>query len=630
MSAIAGILSLDQTTIEAEPAEAMATALAWRGPDDDGRYRSPDGRAALAVRRLAGMTPSPDAVLPLANETHDVWLALDGEILNHRALRHCLELAGHRFATRSDAETALHAYEQWGLDFPSHLQGPFALALWDDRRDRLVLARDALGCKPLFHAWRNHRLAFASAIGPVLDVLGLPRRIDPAGLAELLSLGCIPAPRTIALGVAKLPPGGMLVADRDRPVRVHAWGSFIPDRHRVASVRALPLVRHAGNLRTLVECAVADRLPGDARVGVVLDGAAAGALAAITGRLTGRAPPTVAVTDAAGPDGEAARNTRLLAAAARSDLTEMRVTADDAVEALRPLAATLPEPVADGRALAGWFAARAAREAELSALLAADGAEEILLCHPAYRDARSSGLLERVRRLSPPLGRLLRRRRRPAPAGVEETGAAGLVRDRRASPRPRPGPPPAPDWTDGDPLETRALRDLEWRIADGVAPRADAAALAHGLALHLPFLDPQVVAYALSIPGPLRSPSGSPRRILRRAFGDLMPAAVAAHAGALPLDAWMAGSLGARLAEGLDGFALVRAEVVAADAVRTLLARQRAEGGHADALWAILMLLEWADAHGFAMADPPGAPARGAPPLTAGHTAPVARDGGAC
>ncbi|MEW5726533.1 MAG: asparagine synthase (glutamine-hydrolyzing) [Pseudomonadota bacterium] len=610
MSAIAGILSLDRDSVEAEPAEAMVAGLAWRGPDDDGRYRSPDGRVALAARRLAGTDPSPGAALPLANETHDVWLVLDGEILNHRALRHSLELVGHRFRSNSDAEVALHAYEQWELDFPNHLQGSFALALWDDRRDRLVLARDTLGRKPLFWAAHGGRLAFASAIGPVLDVLGLPRRIDPDGLADLLALGCVPAPRTIAAGVSKLVPGGMLVAERDRPFRLRAWGSFVPDERRVASVRGLPLDRHAGNLRTLVECAVADRLLGDAPVGVVLDGGASGALAAIAGRLAGRAPPTFAVADAAAPDAAPAQDARLLAAAARSDLTEVRVGAEDALHALRPLVSALSEPVADSRALAGWFAARAARELDLGSLLAAEGADEVLLGHPAYRAARRSGVLERLVTLAPPLGRLLRGRRAgasdlPFPAGLTpfgEAGPDGLVPDRRAPSAPRPEPPPPPAWTGGDPLEALGLRDLRWRVADGLAPRADAAAQFHGLEIRLPFLDRQVVAYALSVPGPLRSPAGSPRLILRRALGDLMPPGFAARARAadpLPLETWMAGALGARLAEGLDGRGLVRAGMVAADAVRTLLARHRAEAGRAEALWTLLVLLEWADAHGF-------------------------------
>ena len=205
MSAIAGLLCLDHGQVGAEPAERMAAAMAWRGPDDDGSYRSPDGRAALAARQLSLADDSAEAGLPLANETHDVWLVLDGEVLNHRALRHSLELVGHIFRSGSDAEVALHAYEQWDLDFVAHLQGPFALALWDDRRDRLVLARDRLGRKPLYLAQYRSRLGFASAILPLLTEMNLPRRIDPAGLAQVLAQGWVAPPRTLGPLAARPP-----------------------------------------------------------------------------------------------------------------------------------------------------------------------------------------------------------------------------------------------------------------------------------------------------------------------------------------------------------------------------------------------------------------------------------------
>lgn len=616
MSAIAGLLCLGPGTVESEPAERMALCMAWRGPDDEGSYRSPDGRVALAAHRLAVLDRSDAANLPMANETHDVWMVLDGEIINHRPLRHSLELVGHRFRSNSDSEVALHAYEQWGMDFLRHLQGSFALALWDDRRDRLVLARDKLGRKPLYVARNRNRLAFASAMEPVLSVLGLARRLDPVGLTLHLALGYVPAPHTLASGLSKLAPGELLLSERGQDPRRSFWGSCQPDDRRALSVRALPSDTHVGNLRTLLECSIADRLMGDGPVGVaLLPGAEWGAVATVMRRLTGRPTVTVAAIDATAPDGEPASEIRHMAAAAHTDLHEIRVTAESAAEALPHFAGALAEPVADDGALSGWFTARAGAEAGLYALLGADGADEVLLSHPAYQQMRRSGLKRHLRRLLP--NRLLKlladRRRRepphaqlaPIPDGLTpfgETDWTGFIGPDANLPPLALEQPLTPEWTDNDELEAAGLIDLRWRVAESVTIRADTTAQAHGLEARLPYLDEALVTYALAVPGLLRSPSGSPRLMLRRSLSGLVPGIPAGRAiqpAHLPLDGWMAGLLGARLADHLARSPLMASGVLAAEPGRTLLARHRADGGLARPLWALLVLLEWAEAHGF-------------------------------
>lgn len=619
MSAIAGILSLGPEPVEAEPAERMASELAWRGPDDDGSYRSPDGRIALAAHRLAVVDRSAGAGLPLANETHDVWLVLDGEIVNHRPLRHSLELTGHRFRSNSDAEVAIHAYEQWGMDFLRHLQGGFALALWDDRRDRLVLARDKLGRKPLYMGRHRGMLAFASAVGPVLSALGLPRLLDPQGLAIHLALGFVPAPRTVAAGIEKIPPGEMLLCERGREPRRAPWGSCLPDDRRAVSVRALASDTHAGNLRTLLECSVADRLMGDGPVGAILSpGAEWGAIAAVMGRLTGTRPRAVATVDAVSPDGEPAREMRAMAAALRADLAEVRVGIDDVCRALPGMAGALAEPVTDERGPAAWFAAHAGAQAGLFALLGADGADEVLLGHPAYQPVRQSGLKRRLGRWVP--AKLLARWGRgggPRPSASvipdsltpfpDGTGAEVEVPGSGVLPDITLTTPRIPDWTEGDALEALGLADLQWRVAEAITARADCAAQAHGIESRLPFLDEPLVAYALAVPGMLRSPSGAPRQILKRSLSGLVPHPSAGRAiqlEPLPLGAWMAGALGTRLADHLTTAPLVRSGALSAPRVRAMLARHRADGSRARNLWALLILLEWCKAHGFAELAP--------------------------
>jgi len=595
MSAIAGILHLDRGATEAEPAERMAAARAWRGPDDEGSYRSPDGRCALAARRLASLDRSAAAGQPMANETHDVWLALDGEVLNHRALRHSLELVGHRFRSNSDSEVVLHAYEQWELGFLAHLQGAFALAIWDDRRDRLVLARDRLGRKPLFVAEHRGRLGFASGLGPLIDELGMPRRLAPAALAQYMSLGVVPAPATLVAGVTKLGPGEMLVADRLGPPRRQRWHTIEPDERRAASVRALPAERHAGNLRTLLECAVADRLLSDMPVGVWMSPAATnGAIAAIINQLTGQPPRALAVL--ADPDSVAAYEMRQWAQSTGIELTERLVTAQDMVAALPLMTDCLAEPVAHSALATAWFAARLGQETRCSALLADTGADEIFLCHPAYECARRASLWRRLSALLPgrppvpprPGGGL------PPPGVRPFTDRDGASLLNAALPQAPPPPVVLPAWMREDGLAALGLGDLFLRIGDGIAPGLDAMAQAHGLEARLPLLDDALVNYALAVPGRMRSPSGAPRLLLRKVLADLAtPAALSRPRAApcLPLESWLAGPLAAEL-EGL------RWGLLKPQALRALIADHRATLAHGEALWALLSLAGWCKALG--------------------------------
>lgn len=608
MSAIAGIVCLDHGQVESEAAERMAALLAWRGPDDEGSYRSPDGRVALAARRLAIVDGSAEAGLPLANETHDIWLVLDGFVLNHRTLRHSLELVGHRFRSGCDAEVALHAYEQWGLDFLTHLQGAFALALWDDLNDRLVLARDRMGRKPLYLAEHCGRLGFASAIRPLLDELGMERRLDPAGLAQHLAQGWVAAPGTLVAGIAKLGPGEMVVLERGTPPLRSRWGSALPADRRAAATRGLALDRQIGNLRTLLDCAVADRMAGDGMVAVRLDpNPASGAVAAVMARLAGRRPQAFAVV-AEDDESGGARTVRALAAAARCDLAEVTLSGEAAAAAVAPLAARLSEPVADPSALAVWTTAQAAGDAAISALLASDGAGEVLLSHPSYDRVRRNA---RIWRLSGLLPRFLRRRRGDAAAADREIAAAfapfgavdmpGLLEPGGPGlPLSEPATGELPGWLEDDPLAAAGWRDLAGRGAESLCLVGDSATLAHGVECRLPFLDETLVAYALAMPGRQRAPAAASAQSLRRLLTDLLPAPLAGiePSEALPLELWMAGPLGSLLETTIATSGLFRSGVLAAPPTRALLAEHRRTGGRARPLWALLMLAQWCDALG--------------------------------
>ena len=206
-------------------ADAMATrmrdVITHRGPDEAGLYC--DGHAALAHRRLSIVDLS-TGQQPLANEDGQVRVIFNGEIYNHGDIRRELEQLGHRYRTKSDTETIVHAYEQWGDDAVDRFRGMFAFAIWDARRRRLLLVRDRLGIKPLYWAKAGSTLLFGSEVKALLASGLLASEANIAALPELLSTRYITGTETMFLGVNKLLPGHMLVVRRWRRSRPPVLG----------------------------------------------------------------------------------------------------------------------------------------------------------------------------------------------------------------------------------------------------------------------------------------------------------------------------------------------------------------------------------------------------------------------
>ena len=211
MCGIAGIAYADrQRTVELDTLRCMATAIAHRGPDDEGFHV--DGNVGLAHRRLS-IVDLAGGHQPMSNEDQTVWISYNGEIYNHAELRARLEPAGHVYATRSDTETIVHAYEEYGAPhFPSHLRGMFAFAVWDSRRRTLVLARDRVGIKPLYyHVTKDGDLYFASEIAALLASGTISPDVDATCVQEYFAQGHVSGDRTLLRGVRVLRPGTVLL-----------------------------------------------------------------------------------------------------------------------------------------------------------------------------------------------------------------------------------------------------------------------------------------------------------------------------------------------------------------------------------------------------------------------------------
>src|SRR5206468_2271832 len=220
MCGIAGIVGLRGQPVEGSEIRSMCAVMAHRGPDDEGLYLG--NGVGLGMRRLS-IIDLETGHQPLSNEDGTIWAVCNGEIYNFRELRGELERRGHVLSTGSDSETIVHLYEEHGAGCVEKLRGMFALAVWDERRRRLLLARDRLGIKPLYYAEADGRLIFASELKAVLQPSGVERRLSWGALGHLLTSLCTPARDSIVEGVRKLEAGHLLVAAPGRPIRIERY-----------------------------------------------------------------------------------------------------------------------------------------------------------------------------------------------------------------------------------------------------------------------------------------------------------------------------------------------------------------------------------------------------------------------
>src|SRR6185312_1868125 len=209
-----------ETEIPCSVLKPMADTIYHRGPDDEGFYSAPG--VGLAHRRLS-IIDLEGGHQPLANEDESIWIVFNGEVYNFEELNRRYLSSGHTFRTRSDTETIVHLYEELGEKVFAELRGMFAIALWDGRRKRMLLARDRIGKKPLFYSWDGKRLVFGSEIKALWPAGGISQEMDPQALSDYFSYQYVPAPKTIYRDVRKLRPGHYLVIEGSNLREVPYW-----------------------------------------------------------------------------------------------------------------------------------------------------------------------------------------------------------------------------------------------------------------------------------------------------------------------------------------------------------------------------------------------------------------------
>src|SRR4051812_4686063 len=357
----------------------MSAALAHRGPDSAGERR--DGPVVLAARRLA-IIDLAHGDQPIATEDGAVTVVQNGEIYNHEALGSELRARGHTLRTRCDTEVIGHLYEEYGLDAFARLRGMFAVALWDARARRLVLARDRFGIKPLFHArLRDGSLAFASELSALARAPGFPRELDPDGLEAYLAFNSIPGPLTAYAAARKLRPGHWLTWDAaSDAVETGRWARPAPvAAEAVRRERADVLAAEA---RERLRDSVRAHLVADVDVGVLLSGGIdSSALTALAAQESGRRVQTFSIGFEERSFDEL-EQARTVAQRYGTEHHELRVR-PDAAELLPEIVRAADEPLGDSSALPTYLVSRLAAE-HVKVVLSGEGGDELFGGYETY------------------------------------------------------------------------------------------------------------------------------------------------------------------------------------------------------------------------------------------------------
>jgi asparagine synthase (glutamine-hydrolysing) len=622
MCGICGAFALEAPLPPFVPAavRAMNARLAHRGPDGEGFADL--GSASLGHRRLAIIDLAGGAQ-PLSNEDGTCWIVFNGEVYNHRALRPRLEAAGHRFRTRSDSETIVHAWEEFGPACVDHLEGMFAFAVVDERRRELFIARDRLGKKPMYYAVLDGVLHFASELPALSETPVWKGDVDLKGLEGYLSLGYFLAPDTPFSGVYKLPPAHTLHVKAGRVETRRYWDvtdfdSDARDERAVVDEVDAALAR-----------AVSDRLESEVPLGAFLSGGIDSGLVvtymadALGDRLV---TTTVGFAEAAHNELAAARLTAEHVGA-RHHETTIQPALD---EVLDPATLGCGEPLADSSAIPTWYVSRSARE-HVTVALSGDGGDETFA---GYDFRYVPHVIEaRARRMVPgTAGRRLARwtgRAWPRGANVPKALRAGTLLDNLSRDPAsaffvdlcflKPGPTRlllglhAADETASaayatvtdvyrrcpasEPLTRAQYTDLHVYMPNDPLVKVDRMSMQHGLEVRSPMLDRRVVETAFRIPARLRQRGRTGKWILRELARRRLPPALASmpkRGFTAPVGEWLAGPYAARYADEALSPAAKLGSLMDLRTLRCWFDEHKARrADHSYILWATWVLERW-------------------------------------
>jgi asparagine synthase (glutamine-hydrolysing) len=605
--------------VTAESLEAMNAQMVHRGPDDAG-YRIFDS-FGMAMRRLSIIDLS-GGHQPISNEDQTVWVVLNGEIYNFPEVRAVLLSKGHRFSTHSDTEVLVHAYEEYGKDFVTLLNGMFGFALWDDNRKKLILGRDRLGVKPLYYYMDNGTLAFASEIKALIACEDVPRAVDLEALDEFLTFEYILAPRTLLKGVKKLLPGHLLILEGRHVQDVCYWTPSLQTKPWTEEQAC-----HA--LRSELKDAVKRRMISDVPLGAFLSGGIDSSIVVgLMSQLDSRPVKTFSIgfEDASYNELDYAR---LVARHFGTDHTE-EVLRPDPISFLDNFTRYLDEPIGDVSIFPMFLVSGLARQ-KVTVALSGDGGDELFGGYDSYianglgrvygnyvpkslqkvfanaadqlpPTEHKKGWTNKVKRFLEGI---------QLPADLEQYRWMTFLHetDRRAL--------YSREFQNALPLENAYARlrqilhaaqcqdslnrqmyaDMKVYLPEDILAKVDQSSMAMSLEARGPFLDYRVVELALSMPGHMKIRGSQRKYILKKAFADLIPEVVLKRKKegfSIPMKNWLKQELKSVLQELLDEKTLAKLGFFNWSAVNHMVQEHLCgKQNHAHRLWCLMVFVMW-------------------------------------
>ncbi|TWU56924.1 Asparagine synthetase [glutamine-hydrolyzing] 1 [Rubripirellula tenax] len=619
----------DRAAVTPDLLRKMTDVIAHRGPDDSQMWINPDHCDAygnrvgvgLGFRRLS-IIDIAGARQPLSNEDGSVRLVFNGEIYNFQTLRRRLEGTGHSFATHGDGESIVHLYEDLGTDCFSQLNGMFAIAIWDAARNRLVLARDRIGQKPLYYAVKDDRLVFGSELKCLATVPGVCNEIDPAAVDEFLTYQYIPHPGTIWKGVRKLEPGHYAVYENGE-LSVHRYWNFDPSVERPIGAREAQ-----ERLRELLTDSVKLRLQSDVPLGSFLSGGIDSSLITAIAQSQSSDPVNTFSIGFPIADFDETKYAAQVAEYLGTKHTRFEVT-PSGVDIIDKLVWHFDEPFGDSSAVPTWYLSELTKR-EVTVALSGDGGDELFAGYERYQALWLSNKLQRMFPIQkiPGIGLIQRlpdsnKRRSVIRRGKRFLEALGQPTARRylnwlqIFPESLRASMYTDDFVsslpDSDPF---AFLDSVWARSKGrdvvtrastsdilsylpcdLCTKVDIASMGHGLEVRQPLLDYRVVEFAASLPVGMKFRGRRGKLILQDTFGSMIPSSIFTRKKmgfGIPIGAWFRDELKPMVHDTLLADDAKIAPIFRKEAVAEMVrSHETSEQNHGYRLWNLLILEKW-------------------------------------
>ena len=625
MCGITGWVNLSTNTTDHSEAvlHAMCESIVHRGPDSEGIWM--DDSVALGMRRLS-IIDLKTGDQPVYTEDKSVVTMVNGELYNFREVRSDLEKRGHKFVTQTDVEIVPHLYQIYGDDFVDHINGMFAISLWDTKRKRLVLARDRFGEKPLYYGVFDGKLIYASEAKALLAHPAVNAELDLDALREYLSFDYVPAPRSIYKGISKLPAAHMLTVENGEVKIRRYWNlTWNKNGHK-------PSIETAANdLRDLLSDAVRMRLVSDVPLGILLSGGVdSSTVAAFATQHATEKVKTFSIGFEEDSFDES-KYAREVALHLGTEHYEATLSVETAADLIGDIGTWLDEPLSDGSLIPTFMLSRFVQH-HVTVALGGDGGDELFAGYPMYYGHKvaaaygaiprflRSGLIEPVIKRLPVstknlsfdyrakrfvrashsdivarhhswFGSFSSREQKPLltadvlsqTSGDIYAGARGLL-----------------DICDAtDDIERMQYLDMNFYMAEDILTKVDRASMAVSLETRAPFLDPRVGQFAASLPLEYKLRGNKGKYILKKAVEDLLPASILQRSKkgfGIPIADWLKGRLNPMMHDLLAPQRLKEQGLFEPDHVQKLIGdHEQGLASYHKQLWTLLVFQLWYD-----------------------------------